>query len=252
MAISCKKEPTTMPTVKNPYLVSTVQKTSYGTDSFLYAYTGNIITGMNYYFTGKVGGFYNYNYNVDSNIVWWSWNTLPNIQQYSYVMVRANGKIMSLTWFAHLDVAELIQYKALFKYNGNKLDSVFYTEDYKDIGELDTSTVFKITYTGNDITKIATTNISGGNGGLSNSTTSYTYDNITNGFAAVNKNYWLLGYNYRNTETFDVFDAIITLSAHNITSETSGTTTTNYTYTKDASGNIIASSGGGKFYLDYR
>jgi hypothetical protein len=35
-------------------------------------------------------------------------------------------------------------------------------------------------------------------------------------------------------------------------SVTNNGTTKTYTYTKDAMGNIIASSGGGKFYLGYK
>lgn len=251
---SCKKnnDDVIVPVPKKPYLQSSVQNTHFGRDSMLYKYSGNTITGMDYYFSGAIGGFYNYVYQVDSNVVWWSWNTGYGTQQYSYTLKRNADKIVSLTWSNHDLIVDIVNYKALFKYNNNRLDSIYFTEDYQGIFQLDTSGVFKITYTGDDITKIASTDLSGGNGSVRTTERDYTYDNTPNGFAAVNKNYWLLGYNYKNTETFNLFDVIVTLSVHNVTSEKYNNTTTSYTYTKDAQGNIIASSGGGIFHIDYR
>lgn len=251
---SCKKDPVQPLAAKMPYLISTVQPTSYGRDSFAYKYTGNFLTGMDYYFSGTIGGFYQYRYQLDSNIVWWSWNTGTNEQQYSYLLLRdSSDKVTSLTWTVPVAPAyNFKQYKTVFKYNGSKLSKVFYLEDANGTGDLDTTSVYLATYTGDDITGIVRNNYNAGATGSQLETYTYTYDGAKNAFAAVNKNYWLLGYNYKNTETFDMPDAIISLSVHNITSETANGSTKTYTYTKDASGNIIASSGGGRFYLGYR
>ena len=247
---ACHKDVVTPPpAAKKPYLVSTVQNTQYGRDSFAYTYTGDVLTGMNYFSAGAIAGNYQYRYQLDSNIVWWSWNTGPN-EQYSYLLTRdSSDKIRSLSWTTPLGSSiNYIQYKTVFNYTGNKLSEVFYLNDPEVTGTLDTMYVYVPGYTGDDITTIVQNDYSSGS---QLAAYAYSYDNTKNGFAAVNKNYWLLGYNYRNTETFDVTDAIISLSAHNIVSETSGSITKTYSYTKDPMGNIIASSGGGKFYLGY-
>ena len=245
--------PTIPPVTKKPYLVSTIQHTVSGTDSLFYKYTGNAITRMDYYYGTTSGGFYNYTNLPDSNIIWWSYNTLPANEKYSFILLRDADKMVSLTRKQHNNNIDYTVERSLFHYIGDKIDKVYFTEDMGN-QNLDTTGFYSVIYTGDDITKITANDLSGGNGSVFDGEyKAYTYDNNLNGFASVNKNYWILGYNYRNTETFDLYDVIVANSKHTIISEEiNGAPIVNYTFTKDAQGNIIASSGGGSFNLEYR
>jgi hypothetical protein len=252
---ACKKDDVaTVPAAKTPYLLSAVQNTSFGRDSMVCVYNGNTIQRMDYYYgtTNTLGGFYSYAYNSDSSVFQVEWNTLPNTQQYSWQFYYDQGKLVQVNWNTNAATYSLAQFAYYFKYAGNKLDTVFVTEDYTGTFTYDTTGIIIPTYNEDDIDKITTSNILGGAGNVFNSAMSYTHDNTANSFAKVNKSYWMLGYNFRNTETFGINDVISTLSAHNVTSETINGITKNYTYSKDPLGNIIASSGGGEFYLEYR
>jgi hypothetical protein len=251
---SCKKDEVAIPIVTKPYLKSVVQNTRYGRDSMVFLYNGNTISGMSYYFDNTLGGYYTYAYNSDSSLFKLTWTSNSGVEQYQYQMLKQDGKLKMVTNLENVGVAWLITKAWRFAYIGDKLDKVYATEDYNEIFELDTAGYYKVTYTGNDITQIVGKDLSGGLGSVKEGyKMDYTYDNKPNGFAAVNKNYWAYGYNYKNTETFSIYDVIATLSLNTLTSETiNGGTPKNYTYTKDAKGNIIASSGGGSFYLNYR
>jgi hypothetical protein len=149
------------------------------------------------------------------------------------------NKLMQVNYIYHSPALNIVIYTANFAYSGDKLSKVYYTEDIVGTGNMDTTGTYTPTYSGNDITKIVASDLSAGVGSVFNTTQNYSYDNALNSFAAINKNYWQLGYNYKNTEVFDIFDIMASLSAHNIISTQIGATVINYSYTKNDKGNVI-------------